>query len=312
MDIIIVVHTEFGFVHNHEIIYNKMATEGVSKGVPNLVKIANKYEAKITFAVMPEVAKSFPKDINHEIGLHIHAGWEEFRSGEFTYHVGDRYLRDHCNQSSSSTVLRGYPYNEQLDMIQTGIDYLYDIFEEKPTTFVAGRWSIDNNTVKALTKTRMERDCSAPAHAKSSYYDWSKLPRICMPYHPDEYDYQKRGNDPLLIIPISQMFPKGIVSPEIVPLVGLSWMKACFIEYINQNIPIFHICLHSPCMTDPFFISVMDEFLHFISTYHDIHFKFASEIQEYNPVNPSTSFSPYAPKIFETVAHIIQKSIYGW
>ena len=69
MDVIIVVHTEFGFVHAKEVIPDKKATEGVSKGVPNLIKVADKYGARITFAVMPEVVDAFPKDISHEVGL---------------------------------------------------------------------------------------------------------------------------------------------------------------------------------------------------------------------------------------------------
>ena len=78
MDVIIVVHTEFGFVHAKEVIPDKNATEGVSKGVPNLIKVADNHGARITFAVMPEVVDAFPKDISHEVGLHVHAGWEEF------------------------------------------------------------------------------------------------------------------------------------------------------------------------------------------------------------------------------------------
>ena len=75
MDIIIVCHTEFGFVHNKEIIFDKNAALGVEKGVINLLKVLEKYDAKATFVLMPEVVKKFPKNITHEIGLHIHPGW---------------------------------------------------------------------------------------------------------------------------------------------------------------------------------------------------------------------------------------------
>jgi peptidoglycan/xylan/chitin deacetylase (PgdA/CDA1 family) len=293
MDVIIVVHTEFGFVHAKEVIPDKNATEGVSKGVPNLIKVADNHGARITFAVMPEVVDAFPTDISHEVGLHIHSGWEEFRQSGFTFHVGDRYLREHCHQSSNSTVLRGYPYEEQLDMIQTGADCISDSLGVRPTTFVAGRWSIDNNTAKALIQAGIKRDCSAPAHSRPCHHDWSKLPRICMPYHPGERDYQEKGDLPLLIIPISQMFHAGNVNPEVVPKVGLSWLKACFTEYYSQGMPLFHICLHSPCMTDPYFLSAMDEFLKFIARHRDANFRFASEIHEYPPVSPATRVVPY-------------------
>lgn len=293
MDVIIVVHTEFGYVRDHEVVPDKGATKGVTEGVPNLVKLADRHGAKVTFAVMPEVAKNIPEDLKHEIGLHVHVGWEEFRRGDLTFHVGDRYLRDHCEQSLTSTVLRGYPYREQRDMIQTGADYLEDVFGKRPTTFVAGRWSIDNNTVKALVDTGMKRDCSAPAHSGPCHFDWSKLPRICMPYHPSEHDYQERGDLPLLIVPISQMFHAGNVNPEVVPQVGISWLKACFTEYYQQEMSLFHICLHSPCMTDPYFLSAMDEYLGFIARHRNINFRFASEIPEYAPVSQSTHVMPY-------------------
>jgi hypothetical protein len=293
MDVIIVVHTEFGYVINREVVPDKGATQGVSQGVPNLIKIADKHDAKITFAVMPEVSEYIPEGIEHEIGLHIHPGWEKFRRGDLTFQVGDRYLREHCEQSLTSTVLMGYPYKEQLEMIKTGADYLESKFGKRPSTFVAGRWSIDNNTVKALVNTGMERECSAPAHIKPCHFDWSKLPRICMPYHPSENDYQVKGSIPLLIVPISQMFHAGNVNPEVVPNVGISWLKACFTEYYTQGMPLFHICLHSPCMIDPYFLAVMNEFLDFISKHKNVNFIFASEVHEYSPVKPNTMVSPY-------------------
>lgn len=293
MDVIIVTHTEFGFVQNKRIIPDKNATIGVEKGVLNLIKVADKYNAKVTFAVMPEVVEHFPKNIHHEIGLHIHSGWEEFQDKDFKFNVGDAYLKENCDQSITSTVLKDYSYKEQLDMIKTGKDYLHDTFNIEPRTFVAGRWSINNDTVKALIKTGIECDCSAPAHSRPCHHNWSELPRICMPYNSSLNDYQKKGNLPLLMIPISQMFPAGNVNPEGIPVYGLSWLKACFLEYYKMNMPVFHICLHSPCMTDPYFISGMDCFLEFISKHKNVNFKFASEINEYDGVNPKTNIVPY-------------------
>jgi len=92
MDVIIVCHTEFGLVKDKEVVADKNAVDGVRKGVPNLIKVADKYNAKVTFAVMPEVVKYFPKDIKHEIGLHIHPGWQEFQKNGIKFYVGDLYL----------------------------------------------------------------------------------------------------------------------------------------------------------------------------------------------------------------------------
>ena len=294
MDVIIVCHTEFGFVNDKKnVIADKNRHEGVGDGVKNLIKIADKYGAKVTFAVMPEVVDFFSKSTNHEIGLHIHPGWEKWRQDDFEWYVGDFYLRKKCQQLSSSSVLKDYSYEEQLGMIRVGKEYLERTLGITPKVFVAGRWSLNNDIVKALIETGFTHDCSASAHAKAVHFDWSELPRICMPYHPDKNDYQKRGDLPLLIVPISQYFPRGNVNPEIVPIVGLSWLRACFLEYYKQEVPLFHICLHSPSMTDNYFISAMDNFLRFISKHKNINFKFASEIQEYPQRNFKTNISPY-------------------
>jgi peptidoglycan/xylan/chitin deacetylase (PgdA/CDA1 family) len=301
MDVIIVCHTEFGFVSDKEVIFAKEAIDGVKVGCPNLIKLADKYGAKVTFAVCPEVTEYFPAGISHEIGLHIHPGWEQFSCKNFKLFVGDRYLRDKCRQSGSSSVLRDYSYQEQLDMIIAGKERLIGKFGKEPSVFVAGRWSVNNDTVKALVKTGLTHDCSAVPHQKPCHYDWSKLPRICMPYHPDSEDYQQRGNLPILLVPISQYFPCGSVNPETATFVGISWMKACFLEYYRQDAPLFHICLHSPAMTNPYFISAMESILSFIAKHKDVKFKFASQIREYSEKELKTNIVPYLLRINKTI-----------
>lgn len=256
----------------------------------------------------PEIANYFPKDTSHEIGLHIHPGWQEFESEGFRFHVGDLYLKEHCGQSVNSTVLRDYPYDEQLDMIKRGKEYIREVSGVEPKSFVAGRWSINNDTVKALIEAGITHECSALAHSKPSHHDWSKLPRICMPYHPSGEDYQEKGNLPLLIVPVSQMLGALIVNPEVVPIVGLRWLKACFTEYYRQNLPLFHICLHSPCMIDPYFLSAMSELLRFVSKHKGVNFRFASEIKEYAHVAPKTHLSPYLSGINKSIVGTILKS----
>ena len=97
-----------------------MTSDGVGAGVINLINVAGEYGAKVTFAVMPEVTKFLPKDMGHEIGLHIHHGWTENRShSRFKWQVGDMYLKENCKQSINSVALRDYPYEEQLSLIKT-------------------------------------------------------------------------------------------------------------------------------------------------------------------------------------------------
>lgn len=292
MEVIIVCHTEFGKVKGKEVVYDKNIKEGVTDGVPCLIKVADRHGAKVTFAVMPEVAEYFPRDIKHEIGLHIHPGWQELSVHGNRYYVGDAYLREHCKMSSTSTLLRDYPYAEQLDMIKAGKEHIIKTLGVEPKTFVAGRWSINNDTVRALVETGFTHDCSAASHKKRGHYDWSKLPRICMPYHPSRTGYQVRGDLPLLMVPISQTLLGASVSPEIVPIIGRRWLESCFLEYYRRQLPLFHICLHSPCMTDPYFAEQMDALLHFIARY-EVSFKRASDIQECGKMKPGADVLPY-------------------
>jgi len=310
MDVIILCHTEFGRVYDKEIIFDKNSIQGVKKGVFNLIKIANSYGAKVTFATMPETVESFPNDTTpHEIGLHIHPGWVKWNSHKkFQWYVGDSYLNNHCTYKINSTVLQDYSYKNQLEIIKTGKEYVENKLEKKIKSFVSGRWSVNNETIKALIQLGITNECSAQAHSKSDHYDWSKLPRICMPYHPSENDYQKKGNLPILILPISQMLRIGNVNPEIAPISGLSWLKACFLEYYRQDLPLFHICLHSPSMTDKFFISTMEKLLKFISKHDNINFKCASEIKEYKNISPQTKLLPY---IIATNRHITKTYLKG-
>ncbi|MBU4274823.1 PTS alpha-glucoside transporter subunit IIBC [Patescibacteria group bacterium] len=284
MDIIIVCHTEFGFVDNKKIIFDKKAFQGVEDGVVSLIKLAKKYGAKITFVVCPEVVDFFPKNTDQEIGLHIHPGWEEFKKNQFKWYVGDQYLKERCRQSLFSSALQDHPYSEQFDMIKAGKEHLKESLDIEPKVFVAGRGSLNSDTIRALIKNGFTHDCSAIANKKLPYFDWSKLPRICMPYHPNSEDYQKKGDLPILIVPASQTIFRRPIAPEGVSSYGISWFKVCFSEYYRQNVPLFHIFTHSPAMTDPYYFSVMDNFLSFISKHNDINFKFTSEIKEY-PIN---------------------------
>ncbi len=293
MDVIIVCHTEFGFADGKKIIFEKKATQGVTEGVKNLVELAEKYGAKITFAVCPEVVDFFSKNIGHEVGLHIHPGWEEFSRAGFKWRVGDMWLKEHCLQSSVSTAMQDHPYSEQFDMIKKGKELLKQKLGADAKVFVSGRGSFNNNTARALVENGFTHDCSAIANKKLPYFDWSKLQRLCMPYYSSPDDYQKKGNLPLLMIPASQVIFRVPIAPESVFKYGISWFKACFLEYYKQNAPVFHIFTHSPAMTGNYYLSQMEAFLSFISKYDNINFKFVSEIKEYPAQNFKSDFLSY-------------------
>jgi len=308
MDIIIVCHTEFGFVDKKTkaVIYDKKSVEGTKEGVLNLIKLAEKHKAKITFSVSPEVVDYFPKNISHEIGLHIHPGWEEFRYKNFKWIVGDTFLKESCNFNKTSTALADYNHQEQLEIIGKGKEYFVKKFNKEPKVFVAGRWSLNADTIKVLINLGFTHDCSAYPGLKLG---WSNLPRICMPYNPDQNDYQKKGVSPFLMVPISRMPLGGMAGPEDIRKYGFSWLKACFLEYYNQGAPLFHIAMHSPAMTDDYYISFTDKLLSFISEHKNISFKFASEITEYPEKQIKNNLFYYMPAVNKTLAKTIFKKL---
>jgi hypothetical protein len=223
----------------------------------------------------------------------VHPGWNEFEAAGQKFFVGDAWLRENCKQSVNSSILRDYPYDEQLDMIKKGKEYLVAEFKKEPRIFVAGRWSLNNDTVEALIKTGFTHDLSAPSHSISDHYDWLKLPRIALPYHPSANDYQKEGDLSLLMVPIAQTLFGGTVSPEGIITYGLPWLLSCFKEYYRLGVPLFHICLHSPSMTDSYYVEAFEKILRLTSSYKNINFKFASEIKQYPQKKYGTNIVPY-------------------
>ncbi len=312
MDVIVLCHTESGFVVDKQVIFDKNHKEGVIEGSNNLSKLGDKYGAKITFAVCPEIINNFPKDLGHEIGLHIHPGWQKFnkyiKGEEYNYYVGDAFLHEKMKISNNSTLLKDYSFNEQLDMIRLGKKLISNTFNQDPKVFVAGRWSLNNDTIKALLKEGFTHDCSAVPNSKSNNFDWSNLNRICMPYNPSSDSYQKKGALPILMVPISTSINSTIVSPENVPNFGISWLKASFLEYYKQDAPLFHICVHSCSLTNSYFVEYMDDLLRFISK-NEISFKFASEIKKYPDYNLNTDILPYITRINKNLLKTYYSSI---
>ncbi len=297
MDIIIVCHTEFGFVSpKKHIIYDKNFIPGVKDGVLNLLKLADKHNAKISFALCPETAPYFPKKINHEIGLHIHPGWQEVSFNGFKWFSGDRYLREKCKPTINSNFLKDFSYSEQLEMIRNGKECLFSKFSKEPKFFVPGRWSFNNDTAKALVDAGFNCVPSIFVGSKTDYSSHNH-PRIRLPYFPDKENLQKRGSMPILFVPVSMTIFGGAASPEGAILYGFGWLKACFLEYFNQGVPLFHLYLHSPSMTDPYYTSIMDNFLTFVSKKKDVNFKFVSEIKEYPEIKVRTNIWPYIVRI---------------
>ncbi len=316
MDVVIVCHTEFGFGEGERIIFAKEAKGGVANGVPALVKLAERYGAKITFAVCPEAAPHFPRGTGHEVGLHVHPGQEEFRNKTFTWMVGDEYLKKNSKQTTRSSALVDYPYEEQLGMIRAGKECLQENLGVDPKVFVAGRFSLNSDTVNALIQTGFTHDASAVPGLRTSYLDWSNLSRMAMPYCPSKESYQKEGELPFLMVPVSLTLFGRMVSPESASMCGLSWLQVAFSEYYRAGAPVFHIVLHSPAMTNPYHASVMKKLLSFIAQHDTVRYKFLSEVRRHPRRELRGNVLPYVlavnREVVKTVLRKTGEKLFGW
>lgn len=289
MKVIIVCHAEFGHANGKKIVFYDYDTKKANEGVENSLDVIERNNAKICFALTPGVAECLNnrvrerlKSKNVEIGLHIHPD--------------HRMLINRGISDNRSRALRDYSLEEQKMMMKFGMGIIKHKFNLKPKVFVAGRWSENNDTIKALAQLGFEYDCSPDPNFTSVDCNWSRLPRISMPYNPSVQDYQKSGSLPVLMVPISKTLTNAGASPESAPGIGLGFLKACFREYHSQNLPVFHICFHSPSMTSKYYIDVFDKFLKFISGHKNVEFSFASGLQACDAVGRKKIY-PYLRRI---------------
>jgi hypothetical protein len=253
MEIVIVCHVEFGYATN-TVVFDRTTRTGAVDGVKNTIRLADSFGAKVSFMIMPEVLQAI-KGIefgDHEVGLHIHPD--------------DTFLKS--KGLGGLENLRDYGLQQQKDIISSGREIIQDVLGVSVKTFVAGRWSVNNETIKALVELGFTHDGSAIPDSISNFYDWTKLPRISMPYRPSERNYQLKGDTELVIVPVSKMIRGGIVSPE--NRMGLGFLKAAFKEYALLGMPVFHIAFHSPAMTSRHYQTVFNELLKHMSGRHQV------------------------------------------
>ncbi len=300
MKIIITCHTELGNPVGRKVVFNDSLAR-IHDGIEDTLEIIEDYDSKICFALTPKVVdgvkqRTLNKIVNkeQEIGLHLHSD--------------DSFLVKSGVSKGGSPALRDFSYKEQKKMIVFGKNLLEKKFELSPVTFIAGKWSENNDTIRALTDSGFTHDCTPNPGFISENCDWGRLPRISLPYHPSKESYQKKGPLPILLMPISKVITNAPMSPEVAPTVGLGFLKACFEEYYIQQLPIFHMTFHSPCMASEYYQKVLDQLLAFISEHENIMFIFPSQIKKQDlSIKPKTKIPPYVKRINKDIIRYILK-----
>lgn len=215
---------------DHEIMANGIGNVADMQYLPSLalMKIANKYNAKITFMV--DVAQKFAleanashpelkiqstlmdetiilmKEMGHDVQLHIHPQWlnSSYKNGHF-------YLTEKWN-------IGRYSQEEQRQLIEYGVNYLNSLLSQrfpnyKVCAFKPGSWGMQpcNTLFSELERAGINIVLGVREGLQSSNQgvNYSNLEEKYLPYYPDTKDIRKIAKDEkkLVVIPLQPYNP---------------------------------------------------------------------------------------------------------
>lgn len=128
----------------------------VSEGIPRLLDIFDDFNAKSTWLITPDVAQhsgDFFKKLakKHEIGCHVHP----------------EYFDGFIEGMKMQKILPLFSYEKQVEMLQEASDVIRKNVGVNPRSFRAGRFGINNDTLRALASCGFNLDCSM-----TPFLDW--------------------------------------------------------------------------------------------------------------------------------------------
>ncbi len=235
-------------MRGREMVFGSDRTEGIVDGLPPILEFAERLHIPMGLALTPQALQTTDLDLaGHDVGLHLHP-----QDPVLSKRLAGRLQPSH-------DCLGRYPPADQAQLISAA----REIFEERtgrsPRLFVAGRWSEDAATAVLLRKEGFTHDGSAfPGH-RSPCADWSRVPRLAHPYSPSAVDYQERGSEPYVYLPVYQGLWGHRLSPEIILDVGAAYFKAALNEARIGGADVVHMYLHSPLGLEPRAMAAFEE-----------------------------------------------------
>ena len=245
-------HVEPGTVQRHRIVYDFDQTEGIVRGLPRILELADRLHIPMGFALTPQAFDLLDWDMaGHDVGLHLHP----------MDPVLSRRLEGSVKPSHD--WLARYSPEQQSLLIAAGRSIYEDRMGREPRLFVAGRWSEDGATAALLRQHGFTHDGSAlPGHV-STGADWSRIRRLAQPYSPSTEDFQRKGSEPYLYLPVYQGLWGHYFTPEIVLDVGVSYFKAILDEARIGAADVVHVYFHSPMGLDSRAMGAFEEILEY-------------------------------------------------
>lgn len=177
------------------------------EGMPILLDIYQKYNIKSTFFFTGYIAKLYPgivkmiQKYGHEVGSH-----------SFSHKKEDG--------------LDVLPYEQQLIQLQTSKKVLEDICGEEVISFRSPALRVGKDTARALIESGYRIDSSVASQRFDMFMsfgglkklNWLTAPRL--PYRVDENNIFKRGDSPLIEVPLTAtLFPYVSTTMRVFPYI---------------------------------------------------------------------------------------------
>jgi hypothetical protein len=229
--------------------------KNIDEGVPQLLEVFDKFSAKATWLVTPDVAINKTDIIreltkkDHEVGCHIHP---EF----FT----QKCLR----RTRPQMLMSDYSYEKQYLMINEATNTIEKYVGITPTSFRGGRFGINSDTVRSLEENRYSVDTSVTPYVNwRSGPDWSRY--RCTSFF---------MSNAILEIPVSIVNSFGVcfwLRPSISDAAMLRFIMRK--TAASSGSPVLNLMFHSMETVDPnpyvnpkIFFNRLEEFLNAVSS----------------------------------------------
>jgi hypothetical protein len=171
----------------------------VSEGIPRLLDIFDHFNVKATWLITPDVAHhsgDFFMELakKHEVGCHVHP----------------EYFDGSIKGMQTQKILPLFSYEKQLDMIQEASKVIRQNVGANPRSFRAGRFGINNDTLRALVLCGFNLDCSM-----TPFLDWG-FHETLSSFKVSPY-FLRIGSSEILEIPVTIIRPFSLFSAWLRP-----------------------------------------------------------------------------------------------
>ena len=209
---------------NHKL-RDKTALYLIEQGMPRLLELYSKYNAKATFFYTADIAREFPNLVKMVL--------------PYGHEVGSHGLTHDVKQAFD--ILS---YNDQVVHLKESKKILEDISGQEIISFRAPAARVSKNTSEAILESGFKIDSSISSQRLDMFFSFGSLKKLHWlltprkPYFVKENNIFKKGNSDLLEIPISALgFPYIGTFMRIAPWLNRMTRRMLYLETLITKRP---------------------------------------------------------------------------